>query len=412
MGWGAAMAAALSDTFAGWDGHTFPVAAAAIESGESAATFAGAEDLLFEIGSITKTLTATLLAARVTAGDVTLDDPISRWIDAGVNADITLGQLATHTSGLPRLAPNWRDVDGFHIADPYAGFTETLVERGVNAAERSNVGTAAYSNFGFQLLGLIVARIAGVPFAELVRRDIFDPLGMQTARLTGWDGPQAQGHDSGRPVSHWHNAVPGAGGIEATIGDMAAYARAVLDPPDAPVGRAIALATATPLAWVLQGDVLWHNGGTGGFRSMLGVDRSAGRAAVLLLAHADIQEADDAVRLALRGEDPSGAKRDPAGPEWGQRALEIAAILIAREWADLRGVMGHDMREVLTADVLDAAWTEVMGARGTVESIGVASATRSGSSVKVGLSLVFPDAVGEVDMTFDPDKVLVSLLIR
>src|SRR4051794_5697046 len=73
----------------------------------------------FEIGSITKTMTGLLLADAVTNGRVRLTDSIEEWLDAGENGGITLAQLATHTSGLPRLSPS--HVSG--TPDPYAFLT-------------------------------------------------------------------------------------------------------------------------------------------------------------------------------------------------------------------------------------------------------------------------------------------------
>jgi CubicO group peptidase (beta-lactamase class C family) len=91
-------------------GDGIVVAVAAVGSGSSGPAFAVTEglpeDARFEIGSITKTMTAALLASLVGDGVLTLDDEIGRWLDAGPNGNITLEQLATHTSGLPRLAPN------------------------------------------------------------------------------------------------------------------------------------------------------------------------------------------------------------------------------------------------------------------------------------------------------------------
>src|SRR6202789_108302 len=59
----------------------------------------------FEVGSVTKTMPATLLALLAAGGSLPLDDEVGRWLPVGANAGITLRQLATHTSGLPRLAP-------------------------------------------------------------------------------------------------------------------------------------------------------------------------------------------------------------------------------------------------------------------------------------------------------------------
>src|SRR5580692_12620448 len=109
MGWASEQAQAVFETLDGaFDGAGIAVAVAAIDAaGPAFVRSAGLrEDARFEIGSVTKTMTATLLASLVGDGVVALDDEIGRWLDAGPNAGITLEQLATHTSGLPRLAPN------------------------------------------------------------------------------------------------------------------------------------------------------------------------------------------------------------------------------------------------------------------------------------------------------------------
>jgi serine-type D-Ala-D-Ala carboxypeptidase/endopeptidase len=109
MGWGSKRAQAVFEALdAAFQGGDIAVAVTAIDAdGPAFARSARLpEDARFEIGSITKTMTAALLASLVGDGVVALDDEIGRWLDAGPNAGITLVQLATHTSGLPRLAPN------------------------------------------------------------------------------------------------------------------------------------------------------------------------------------------------------------------------------------------------------------------------------------------------------------------
>src|SRR5215470_17377672 len=117
MSWPEKTAHSLVETIVGSLPSTAVVAAiAADDDGYSVAVTDGCPpDVRFEIGSITKTMTGAVLASLADDGIVRLDDEIGRWLDAGVNGDITLGQLATHTSGLPRLSPS--HVRG--AADPY-----------------------------------------------------------------------------------------------------------------------------------------------------------------------------------------------------------------------------------------------------------------------------------------------------
>ena len=124
---------ALDGAFPG-DGIVVAVAAVGSGSGSAFAVTEGLpEDARFEIGSITKTMTAALLASLVGDGVLALDDEIGRWLDAGPNENITLEQLATHTSGLPRLAPNQPTGD----ANPYRDFTAERAEEGLRAATRT-----------------------------------------------------------------------------------------------------------------------------------------------------------------------------------------------------------------------------------------------------------------------------------
>ena len=124
---------------------------AAVGSGSSGPAFVVTEglpeDARFEIGSITKTMTAALLASLVGDGVLALDDEIGRWLDAGPNGNITLEQLATHTSGLPRLAPNQPTDE----ANPYRDFTAECAEEGLRTATRARrapVRTSGISSSG------------------------------------------------------------------------------------------------------------------------------------------------------------------------------------------------------------------------------------------------------------------------
>jgi D-alanyl-D-alanine-carboxypeptidase/D-alanyl-D-alanine-endopeptidase len=267
----------------------------------------------FEIGSITKTMTGTVLAALAHARVVDLTDEIGRWTDAGRNSGITLIQLATHTSGLPRLAPGRQRAD----ADPYAYLTPEVAERELRAVRRRPGGQDwNYSNFGFQVLSLALERAANAPFPVLLQRHVFDPLAMTCSGVAGYgDGDRLQGHLHGRPVGGWTFRLWGAGGVEASAEDMARYLAACLRPPDSPVGRAIQLTQrafhsidsqrASGLGWVIgPPGYLGHDGGTAGFRSMLGLRLPAGRAAAVFASDRAARGLGPAVRESLDRDPP------------------------------------------------------------------------------------------------------------
>ena len=141
-----------------------------------------------------------LLASLVGDGVLALDDEIGRWLDAGPNGNITLEQLATHTSGLPRLAPNQPTDE----ANPYRDFTAERAEEGLRTADRAPDAGHLYSNFGYQLLGLVLERASGQSYQDLLAERLLDggedpdpervksaapPLGSVPPKGPGWRLP-------------------------------------------------------------------------------------------------------------------------------------------------------------------------------------------------------------------------------
>lgn len=191
---------------------------------------------LFEIGSVTKTFTATTLAAMVLRNEVRLSDPISKYLPAGVRAPskdgkaITLLNLAEQRSGLPRLPTNMNDVAG---DDPYADYTVADMYAFLNgyALTRDPGSSYEYSNYGIGLLGQLLANRAKAPYTQLVRDTVLDPLGMSEtgfAEAPASDPAQlAAGHDlSGQVVTTWHaQSILPAGGIFSNVTDMLKYLR-------------------------------------------------------------------------------------------------------------------------------------------------------------------------------------------
>ena len=267
-------------------------------------------DTLFEIGSITKTFTAALLAEEVLGGKVKLTDPVQKYLPEGValaqvgERPIELVDVATQRSGLPRMPTNFTPANQ---ADPFADFDEKKLWEAVSAVKPARAPGAAYeySNFGFGLLGAILGRETGMSYRDLVKARIFAPLGMtstDTVLTEALKRRSAQGYGpGGMPVDHWTIVgMAGAGAINSTAADMLAYVRANMaasaGAPASPLSRAFAMAhelraDMTPeakmqigLAWMTTpaGGARWHNGGTGGFMSFAGFTDDGKRGVVIL----------------------------------------------------------------------------------------------------------------------------------
>ena len=262
----------------------------------------------FEIGSITKTMTGAVLTSLADAGALSVDDHIGRWLDAGRNGDITLAQLATHTSGLPRLPP----AHSLGAPDPYAFLTPEVAERELRLIVPAGRGKDwSYSNFGFHVLSLALERAAGRPFADLLDELVLGPLEMTGSGVPGHGGgTPLRGHDQGSPVRAWTHHLWGAGGVEASAEDMARYLSACLAPPGSDVGRAIRRAQqprhqidplrSAGLGWAIgPPGYLGHGGGTSGFRAMLGLHPPGHRAAAVFVSDRTARGLAPAVRQSL-----------------------------------------------------------------------------------------------------------------
>jgi len=287
------------------------LAVAVVERGQVARAYQCADDRApvrigadsaFEIGSVSKTMTAALLADLIRQGNGSLEDPLSAWLPAGTKVPAYEGQpillrhVVTHTSGLPALPPGLEPADP---ADPYArldaaALLSSLGEVRLAAAPGSGF---EYSNYASMLLSYAVARRAGSDLETLLARRLFAPLGMTGAYIEAKPAQvrAAVGHRPGAAVPAWHFAtdLAGVGGVRATLEDMVRYAQAQLGWIDAPIVPALA-ATHAPLSeqpamgmnWMrvpVNGrTTLMHEGGTGGFSSFVALDPERQRAVVVL----------------------------------------------------------------------------------------------------------------------------------
>jgi len=278
---------------------------------------------IFEIGSITKTFTATVLADMVGRGEVRLDQPVVELLPAGTKIPssngkrITLGDLSSQISGLPRMP------DNFHPADndnPYADYTVAQMYAFLAGYQmiRDPGAKYEYSNLGVGLLGHALALKEGKSYEQLVRERVLSPLGMSSTGITVTPAMKAHasdGHDPAGIVVPWWDlpTFAGAGALRSNLDDMMKYLAAQITPPNTALGTAIALTharrfTVSPnlglgLNWhitAFQGDtMIWHNGGTAGFRTMIGWNPRTHVGAVLLGNSG--QDNDDVVRHIVLG---------------------------------------------------------------------------------------------------------------
>jgi D-alanyl-D-alanine-carboxypeptidase/D-alanyl-D-alanine-endopeptidase len=273
-------------------------------------------DTVFEIGSVSKVFTNLMLADMVQHGEVALDDPIAKYLPPTVkipqrnSRQITLVDLATHTSGLPRLPTNFAPKGA---ANPYNDYTvDNLYAFLSGYSLTRDIGTTfEYSNLGGGLLGHLLALRAGTDYETLLRTRITGPLGMRNTAIALPPDLQARltpGHDEQlKPAAAWDfPAVPGAGAIRSTVNDMLTFVGANLGFVSSPLAPAMKrmLAVNRPagspgltigLGWFTRLEppkIIWHNGGTGGYRSWIGFDPAA-RIGVVVLSNTNAPEGVD-----------------------------------------------------------------------------------------------------------------------
>jgi CubicO group peptidase (beta-lactamase class C family) len=304
---------------------------------------------VFEIGSISKVFTATALAELVQQGKVSLDDPVQKYLPASVRVPtrngkvITLGNLSEQNSGLPRMPDNFHPANP---ANPYADYGAAQLYEFLNGYQlpRDPGAEFEYSNVGVGLLGLALARATGKSYEELERSLVWAPLRMtHTAiTLTPWmEQHLVLGHDEqGKVVPNWDlDALAGAGAIRSTANDMLKFADANLHPERGPLERAMAFAhqvraKAGPMGIGLNwlslyagaDTIVWHNGGTGGYRTYLGLLPSR-KMAVVVLTNSGGTGADDIGMHLLVPSLPLAPKPAPVKQ---RTAITLPATTLAR----------------------------------------------------------------------------------
>lgn len=280
------------------------------------------EHSVFEIGSITKTFTAALLADMVASGAVRLDQPVAELLPPGTiipsrgGRQITLKDLASHTSGLPRMPDNFAPRDP---ENPYAdyGGQRLLAFLARYELPRDIGARHEYSNLGAGLLGYSLAAKAGTTYERLVTDRILRPLGLTETAITLTPEMRARlapGHDpGGKVVKNWElDALAGAGALRSTVHDMLRFLAANIDSRASSLGPVLAAthgkrfqtdqpSLSVGLGWhrlvTPSGDtVLMHNGGTAGYLTFTAFDPRR-RAGVVVLSNSAISVDDIGLHL-------------------------------------------------------------------------------------------------------------------
>ncbi|MFD3515528.1 serine hydrolase domain-containing protein [Streptomyces sp. NPDC058657] len=272
-------------------------------------------DTAFEIGSVTKVLTGMLLASLAGAGRVSVEQPVAELLpghrfSSAATASVTLDELASHRSGLPRL-PHGSLPANLRLTlavmrgrDPYRGMGRAeFLRRAARVTPTGPRGGFGYSNLGMALLGQALAEsVKGAAadgedrYAVLLERELLGPLGMAATvvRGPGTAARHAVPHRSdGRAVAPWISPgyAPAGVGVLSTARDLSRLLGAVLEQ------RAPGIDATRPrhdaqgmnrigMGWLTQAagdrELTWHNGATGGSRSFVGLDRARGRAVAVL----------------------------------------------------------------------------------------------------------------------------------
>jgi D-alanyl-D-alanine-carboxypeptidase/D-alanyl-D-alanine-endopeptidase len=257
------------------------------------------EHSIYEIGSISKTFTAILLAQKVLEGKMNLDDPIKKYLPADVkvpqrgSAEITLGNLSDHTSALPRMPSNFAPANP---ANPYADYSVKQMYEFISGYQLArDIGAEyEYSNLAQGLLGHILALQSGTTYETLMIQNIATPLAMKETKIVFDENMKknlAMPYSSGKQVENWDlGSLAGAGAIRSSTSDMLKYLSANMGMKKTSLKKAIDLTqlvrhdkangNRVGLGWHIvkgkEGDVICHSGGTGGYRTFAGFVKETG----------------------------------------------------------------------------------------------------------------------------------------
>ena len=258
------------------------------------------EKTLFEIGSITKVLTAALAQVLIDSESLNWDSTVKAsledWrITNPRIRNITLRELATHSSGLPRMPLNWQATDPL---DPYLGYDTKMLQAFISEFDPSELKKEpVYSNLGFGLLGTIAANAAGKSYLSALKDLVLEPLGMHntTVGVTNEIARDlAQGFGQGAAIPNWNfEALAGAGAVLSSAEDMVQFIKKNVEQDDSNVVgslkklQQVQVQPNQAFAWALDQSesgqpVFWHAGLTGGYACFVAISPEESKGWVLL----------------------------------------------------------------------------------------------------------------------------------
>lgn len=317
------------------------------------------EDTIFEIGSISKVFTTLVLMDMVSNREMQLDDPIEVYL-TGVKVPemngekITLRHLATHHSGLPSLPDNFTPQN---LMNPYADYTTEDLYHFLNnhSLQRAPGEQFEYSNIGMGLLGHILSKKTGQSYEKLVLNRICATLGMKNTSITltaDMEKHFAKGYHLKKEMEYWDiPTLAGAGALRSNIKDMARFLSANLGLFNSSVTDllkqchkkqcAAGAIGDIGLGWIIShsddADIIWHNGGTGGFRTFLGFN-SKTRRGIIVLSNSTQAWTDS---FALSVLDPANNKKPII-----DKALVKNLDYLKRFEGSYEGITVHDQQKI------------------------------------------------------------------
>jgi len=263
------------------------------------------ENTIFEIGSISKIFTCVILADMVVNGDIHLDDPVEKFLPESVKVPskngkkITLLNLATHTSGLPRMHSLLSDPKSdkkyeYTKDGMYDFFSDFEIPREIGSQ-------CEYSNTGGSLLAHVLSLHAGKSYEQTLKETILDRLGMDSTCVNQCDELRdrfAKPHHLGKIVDELNlpDEMAGAGGIKSSGKDMLAFLSYAMGIKDSDLRDSFHLTQianhkinemqSIGLGWVIinngKRNIIWHNGATDGFASFVGFDSDSKKGVIAL----------------------------------------------------------------------------------------------------------------------------------
>lgn len=312
------------------------------------------EETVFEVGSISKVFTGIMLADQIKKGSMGLNDPIDLHLPNGMKAPLFDGEpiqlvhLSNHTSGLPSLPSNFAPANS---ANPYSDYTEAQLYEFLASYKLTRTPGAhyEYSNYAAGLLGHILATTASSTYEELMLKSIAKPLALKSTRITLNSKMQmnlAAGHNMGYEVENWDlTTLAGAGAIRSTATDMVRFLKFNMGLEKHKLYETMQLShtntrasgglPAVGLGWHRTGvnsEIIWHNGGTGGYCSFTGFIESEKKGVVILTNSSE--SVDDLGFHILNSNAPLRALKPSIATkiqeEMDERGIEVA---IASYWS-------------------------------------------------------------------------------